>query len=203
MQNPRKYCLPMLLLNKSLYRKFKQGNIQAFEVLHKRFEKPIFRFISEKISNPDTAEELTQDVFMKAYRARESFEENFEFSTWLWTIAKNTTFDWLRKQKEEPLASLEDYTWEEIPCASPSPEARTRLKLDAKSNRRNLLKVMKSLTHLQKRALIMRVVRQLSYEEISKNLGLSISAAKCLVYRAKAAMQVAVGPGIHESLVWA
>jgi RNA polymerase sigma factor (sigma-70 family) len=109
----------------------------------------------------------------------------------------------LRKQKEEPLASLEDFTWEEIPCGSPSPEARTRFKLDTKINRRNLLKVMKSLTHLQKRAIIMRVVRQLSYEEISKNLGLSLSAAKCLVYRAKATMQTAIGPGINEALVWA
>jgi RNA polymerase sigma factor (sigma-70 family) len=189
----------MLLLNKSLYRKFKQGNIEAFEALHKRFEKPIFRYISERISNPDTAEELTQDVFMKAYRARESLEESYEFSTWLWTIAKNTTFDWLRKRKEEPLASLEEFTWEELPCAMPSPEARTRLKLDTKSNRKNLLKIMKQLTHLQKRALIMRVVRQLSYEEISKNLGLSLSAAKCLVYRAKATMQ---GAGLNDALIW-
>lgn len=176
-------------LEKSVCRDFKTGNDQAFKTIHERFRLPIFRFISERISNIQTAEELTQDVFMKAYRSRDSYEERYEFSTWLWTIAKNTSFDWLRKQREEPLESLETFTWEHLACDKPSPESRTESRIERKKKRQVILKIMRSLTHLQKRALFMRVVRQLSYEEISKSLGLSLSAAKCLVYRAKAAMQ--------------
>jgi len=164
---------------------FKGGGFEAFSKIDRRFRKPIFRYILNRVPDSETAEELTQDVFMKAYRARESYEERFELSTWLWTIARNTVFDWLRKQREELLESPDQFSWEEIPCQLPCPETRTARKLD----RRVLLKLMGSLTDLQKRALFMRVVRQLSYEEISKNLGLSLSAAKCLVYRARRSVQ--------------
>jgi RNA polymerase sigma factor (sigma-70 family) len=164
---------------------FKNGGVEAFSKIDRRFRKPIFRYILGRVPDSETAEELTQDVFLKAYRARESYEERFELSTWLWTIARNTVFDWLRKQREEVLDSPDEFSWEEIPCNLPCPETRTARKLD----RKVLLKLMSTLTDLQKRALFMRVVRQLSYEEISKHLGLSLSAAKCLVYRARRSAQ--------------
>jgi len=164
---------------------FKKGGVEAFSKIDRRFRKPIFRYILGRVPDSETAEELTQDVFLKEYRARESYEERFELSTWLWTIARNTVFDWLRKTREEVLDSPEEFSWEEIPCQLPCPETRMSRKLDGRA----LLKLMSSLTDLQKRALFMRVVRQLSYEEISKNLGLSLSAAKCLVYRARRSLQ--------------
>lgn len=151
---------------------------EAFPKVYRRFRKSIFRYVSSRISNSQVAEEVTQEIFIKAYRFNDRYDQHYAFSTWLWTIAKNTVFDVLRKNQEpiEGSVELEDL---------PSPYKGAESLLEAHESRRFLFKLMKPLTKLQKRVLWMRVVQQHSYSEISKKMGLSLSAAKNLAYRAK------------------
>ncbi len=159
---------------------FRAGSSEAFTKLHVRFSRPILRYVSGRISDLETAEEITQEIFLKAFRFRESYQERYAFSTWLWTIARNTVSDHLRSGKtEDPLsepAQIEDMACDR-PCAETSAIRKDQF--------RSLLKSLQPLTRLQKRVVWMRAIHQLSYEEISCKLGLSISAVKNLAYRAK------------------
>ena len=74
---------------------------EAFSKVYQRFSKPLLHYIRSRISDPEVAEELTQEVFLKAYRFRDSYQERYALSTWLWTIARNTISDHLRGAKPE------------------------------------------------------------------------------------------------------
>lgn len=162
-----------------------QPHDSAFSSIYSRFKKPIFQYVANRITDIQVAEELTQEVFLKVYRFHESYDKQYAFSTWLWSIARNTVYDALRKTKirESELGECVEAPerLDEIPCRRSNAEAL----LHKKDLRRNLVKLMKPLTQLQKRVLWMRVVHQYSYAEISKQLGLSLAAAKNLAYRAK------------------
>lgn len=150
---------------------------EAFSKVYQRFSKPLQNYIRSRISDPEIAEELTQEVFLKAYRFRASYQERYALSTWLWTIARNTISDHLRGKTFEDSG----IPAEELACDRPCAESV----VIRKDERRNILRMMRRLTRMQKRVLWMRVIHQLSYEEISRSLGMSLSAVKNLAYRAK------------------
>lgn len=165
---------------------FKNGDEYVFSLFYKRYSKAISRYVSARISDMHIVEDVTQEIFIKAFRFRDSYDETHEFSTWLWTIARNTVFDVLRKKKrsDESLTLDDECSPEEIPAAFGDAESL----LERKDTRRLFVMMMKPLTKLQRRVIWMRIVQQRSYEEISKQLGLSLSSAKNLVYRARLSM---------------
>jgi RNA polymerase sigma-70 factor (ECF subfamily) len=165
---------------------FKNGDEYVFSIFYKRYSKAIARYVSARIADAHIVEDITQEIFIKAFRFRDSYDEKHEFSTWLWTIARNTVFDVLRKKKraDETLLIDDECSPEEIPDAYCDAESL----LERKDTRRLFVMMMKPLTKLQRRVIWMRVVQQRSYDEISKQMGLSLSAAKNLVYRARLSM---------------
>lgn len=97
------------------------GNTQSFLVLLKRYQRPIHALIRQIVSNREDAEELTQDVFIKAFRKLDSFKGGSSLSTWLYRIAWNTAISETRKKKliypefdENQLANLPDETVDEV-----------------------------------------------------------------------------------------
>src|ERR1044072_5233852 len=83
-----------------------QGDQQSFEELIKRYQHFVFTIALRYVRNREDAEEIAQDVFVKAYRSLADFKGNAKFSTWLYTIAVNTTKTFLRKVKL-PVDSLD------------------------------------------------------------------------------------------------
>jgi RNA polymerase sigma-70 factor (ECF subfamily) len=149
-----------------------------FPKIYKKFRKPILRYVNSRVSDPELAEDITQEIFIKVFRFQDSYQSQFAFSTWLWTIAKNTVSDSLRELKE---STLREPLSEEIPCKKHCAETLAI----KKDERKRLLRILKPMTRLQKRVLWMRAVHHLSYSEISKILGLSVAAAKNMASRAK------------------
>jgi len=86
-----------------------QGDQQSFEELIKRYQNFVFTIALRYVRNREDAEEIAQDVFVKAYRSLADFKGNARFSTWLYTIAMNTTKTFLRKVKL-PVDSLDNAT---------------------------------------------------------------------------------------------
>ena len=164
---------------------FKSGNGQAFSALYTRYQKPILKYVRARVSDDELAQELCQEIFLKVYRFRESYLEDYAFSTWLWTIARNSISDHLRGGKtsaeNEVQASLYAVALDEIIACEKNAEGL----LLKKDQRKGFLKVLRALTRPQKRVLWMRMVHHYSYPEISKKLGLSLSSVKCLAHRAK------------------
>ncbi len=159
---------------------FKSGSEDAFKKVYSHFRRPILNFVSTRVRDDEAAEEITQEIFLKVYRSRDLYSEDYAFSTWLWTIARNTVFDSLRERRGEGVADGEIHP-EELACKVPLIETV----LGERQQRKRLFqKLASALTRPQRRVLWLRVARQLSYDEIARKLGLSLSAVKNLAYRA-------------------
>lgn len=141
------------------------------------------RFIADRIRDPQAAEDIAQEIFLKIYRARWTFKEGKQFESWFWTIARNSLIDWSRTRKLQ-LGESEEDEIQDLPCPTPSAES-----LLLKKNQRKLFMAwLRKLTKQQQRVFWLRFVRQLSYQEISRKLGISLDSVKCLAYRSRQAM---------------
>lgn len=163
-----------------------------FDQIYKKFKKPILNYVSRRIDNEDIAEEITQEIFLKAFRYKEDYQNQFRISTWLWSIAKNTIIDWKRKNRstQELLASFSIGDDSIDIEQAPDPALNIESIIINQENRQAIMKLTGSLTELQRKVFLMRMIDQLSYSEISSQLELTLSAAKCLFHRAKTSISL-------------
>ncbi len=177
------------VLPKALFEAFKKGEEWAFSKIYLIYKNPILRYVSQRVGDQEIVNDLGQEIFLKAHRFRSSYQSQYTFSTWLWTIARNTVSDWYRKHSRGEWmesSNPEDSLFFEEKFSTPEPNAEILLEREAE--RQGFMQLLEKLTDLQKKVLWMRVIHQLSYQEIAKKLGLSLSAVKCLVYRSKKAL---------------
>jgi RNA polymerase sigma-70 factor (ECF subfamily) len=101
----------MLISDNELVKDYLAGDEKSLELLFERYFKIIYNFIYRLSGERDISSDITQETFVKAWRQLKKFDHNLNFKTWLFTIAKNTTFDWLKKKKPivfSALVSFED-----------------------------------------------------------------------------------------------
>ena len=167
---------------------FKAGNKNAFERLMVKYYPRILNFIYRYINQGESAEDLTQEVFIKVYHGAASYEPKSKFQTWIYTIAKNTSLNELRKKPlarvslDETLSSEDSelkIQVEDLQATAPS-EAMVKEEL-AQAVRA----AIQSLPENQKMAVILRRYENFSYEDIAQALNLSVEAVKSLLSRAK------------------
>ncbi len=84
-----------------------KGDNKSLEILIKRYLRPIYGFVYKYAGNVQEAEDITQDVFIKMWRHLGKYNKNKNFKTWIFSIAKNTCIDWLRKKKTISLSEIE------------------------------------------------------------------------------------------------
>ncbi|KKP79971.1 MAG: hypothetical protein A2271_01145 [Candidatus Moranbacteria bacterium RIFOXYA12_FULL_35_19] len=94
--------------DKKIIDDFFSGNSQAFEKLLKKYLKPVYNFLRNFVQDPEILDDLTQVTFIKAWKNLKSFDPEKNFKTWLFTIAKNTAYDFLKKKKTLPFSNFED-----------------------------------------------------------------------------------------------
>lgn len=162
------------------------GDLRAFSRLVLRHQDAIYGLVVRLVGDADTAEELTQDVFLKAHRGLESFRGDARFSTWLYRIAVNLCHDHraslaARKRKEE--TSLEDS--EKIGVAIPDPSAGPDDVAAIAQMTRAFQDGLDALEDAYREAFLLRHQRDLAYDEIAEVLGISRSNAKVRVHRAR------------------
>jgi len=86
-------------LDQQLVADYLAGDERALEILFKLYLKPIYSFIYRYAGNSSNAEDITQEVFVKVWRNLKKFDQNKSFKTWIFTIAKNTAIDFLKKSR--------------------------------------------------------------------------------------------------------
>lgn len=182
-----------------LMQKAAKGDRASFAALYERFKGPVMSYLVTLVRDRNLAEELAQETFLKAYRARETYEPKAKVSTWLWTIAKNTAFDHLAKKKEKPLASYENDDGE-MPSLldtleSPLPIAEAAL-ID-ELDRRAVEECMAELSDQERQIVGLRIFSDLSYEEISERFSLPLGSVKTKLFRAKAKLTECFRRGGH------
>jgi len=84
------------------------GDEKSLEILIHRYLKPIYSFVYRYVGNEQEAEDITQEIFVKAWRNLKKFNQNKSFKTWIFTIAKNTSIDFLKKKKAIPFSQFEN-----------------------------------------------------------------------------------------------
>jgi RNA polymerase sigma-70 factor (ECF subfamily) len=172
--------------------RFQQGDKPAFEGLLDKYQRPIINFIYRFLQDKDEADDLAQEVFIRVYNGVDRYKPVAKFSTWIYTIARNICLNELRRKKAK-IISL-DETLETDDSQAPRQIA------DVKGNspyegayKNELQKVVQeaiiSLPENQKMVVILRRYQLLSYEEIAKTMGCSVSAVKSLLNRAKESLK--------------
>lgn len=178
-----------------------KGDRRAFEVLYERFKGPIMSYLLTLVKESRLAEELTQETFLKVYRARESYEPKAKFTTWLWTIAKNTAFDHLDKKGELLLKEYEndDGTSSSLldTLESPLPDSESALLEEA--DRRAVEACLNELPEKQRRIVALRIFSDLSYEEIAEQSRMTLGSVKTQLHRAKEKLTECFRKGGHAS----
>lgn len=163
------------------------GDVNAFELLLREYEKNVYNLALRMVKNPDDAADMTQEAFIKAYNSLSSFRGDSKFSVWLYRIVSNVCLDYLRSVSRHPSVSLSvendegEETELDIPDESQSPEELLERKLTLESVRRGL----DALPEDYRQILLLREIQGLSYDEISDILSLELGTVKSRIFRAR------------------
>jgi len=184
-------------------KKVKGGNNEAYVKLFNKYKRPIMNYIYQMTKNQSKAEEIAQDVFLKIFTHASSYDDKKKFSTWLWTIAKNTTIDYLRKKKEilaDDYANYdEDGKKSSMIDSIPSKELSHDIKIIEASEKEIVQRCIDKLASSQKEILTLRIFSELSYQEIAEMVEKSTSAIKSTLNRVKDSLTVCVQNCLLES----
>jgi RNA polymerase sigma-70 factor (ECF subfamily) len=159
---------------------FAGGDAGAFERLFQRWAKPLLRYLERLVGDNAVAEELVQDSFLRLHRARNRYRPNARFSTWLYTIATNTARNELRRPFRRHPHDAEAVERGAIASRAPAADAEAGARLEGRA----VLERLAELPDRQREALLL-VAEGLSYAEIAEAQGLSVSAVKASVHRAR------------------
>jgi len=165
-----------------LIKGIQNGDHHAFERLVQRYQGPLFNFLFKYTSDPQTAEDLSQEVFLRIFRAAHGFtvRPGAKFSTWLFKIAYNLAVNEFKRrkkfldlkntvsvQKDEPIEQ-QNLIWSK----------HRELEIE-------MLTALKAIPENQRAALLLRVYDALTYREISEVLGVTLSGVETLIFRAR------------------
>src|SRR5215207_9894718 len=157
---------------------FRAGSDDAFGVLHDRYRQRLFAYVRQMLSrhSRQDAEDVLQDVFVRAYGALRSDSRELNVRAWLYRVAHNRCIDHLRRPR--PAAS-EIYEMSRTPLLDPVDEAQRRDDL------KRLVADVARLPEQQRSALLMRELDGLSYADLAAALDVSVPAVKSLLVRAR------------------
>jgi RNA polymerase sigma factor (sigma-70 family) len=164
--------------------KAKQNDQMAFNYLLDKFWNDVYGFQLKRTENENDAEDITIQTFSKAFDKIATYNEGYEFKTWLFTISKNIHIDLLRKRKSSipnTVNKNNDDDFNDIIDESPSPEDE----LIKEQNLAKLLRDIKKLKPHYQEVINLRYFQELSYLEISDQLNEPINNVKVKLLRAK------------------
>ena len=168
--------------------RLKAGELDCFEVLMNKYRRQMVHFMFRMVHNQAVAEEMAQEVFLRVYRARETYRAEAKFTTWLYRIATNLAVNYARDTKNERLApkvlldepEYESGSMPDVADATPSVEADLLRRERMKAIKQHVL----ALPERQRMAVLMHKYEGMDYKSLGAVLKLSESATKSLLFRA-------------------
>lgn len=171
-----------------LVRQVLAGDLSAFEQLFRKYQTPIFNMVNRMVRGEE-AYDITQDVFIKAYRALKGFRGDAKFSTWLYTIARHTCLNHIRHRNVIYEESLNE-SQEDNPGNEPMDESVNVARVaEVRELQKVVDEVLATLPPEARMMLILRDFEQLTYDEISQVTQLSIVNVKSKIHRARQAFK--------------
>jgi RNA polymerase sigma-70 factor (ECF subfamily) len=163
----------------------KDGDGASFAILLEKHRSPVIHFLYRMVQNQAIAEELAQEVFLRVYRSRATYEPTAKFTTWLFRIATHLALNSLRDRKNERTQERLDEHTEEMPVRQLSdgkPSVEQAMLYRAKFE--EVRQAIAALPEKQRAAVLMHKYEEMEYSQIAKVLNCSESAVKSLLFRA-------------------
>lgn len=180
------------------------GNVRAFELLVIKYQRRIQRLVGRMVRDTDLVEDISQETFIRAYRALRQFRGEAQFYTWLYRIAVNTAKKFLMELKRNPLISENSFQkdGEEDETFSPRHESiaeeTPESVLAAKEIAEMVSQALDSLPEDLRQAVTLREIEGMSYEEIALVMDCPIGTVRSRIYRAREAISLKIKPMLEN-----
>jgi RNA polymerase sigma-70 factor (ECF subfamily) len=169
--------------DEKLILRFQEGDINAYNELVKRYKDRLLNFVIRYFNNVEQAEDVVQDTLIKLYTHASYYKNVAKFSTWIFTIAKNNALTELRKNKRKKTDSLWTEDGQIIDINSKEESLDSKVQNEIAIDQLN--KFLDEIPENFRMAVVLRDFQELSYEEISKILEISIGTIKSRINRGR------------------
>jgi len=185
----------------------REGLMEAYDQLVRRYRREVYVFLHRMVRDPDLADDLTQDVFVKAYRQLDRYRPEGSFSSWLIKIANNHALDDFKRARREfdtvPLEPTPDTSNPRGPMAGALRpvgwSTSTPTPRDMRALAPALQEALGRLKEKYRECFIMREIEERSYEDIAEILGMPKGTVSSCVTRARGELREALGP-VYDDL---
>jgi RNA polymerase sigma-70 factor (ECF subfamily) len=160
----------------------RKGDERAFELLVLRHQRPVYNLALRFLNDPAEAEDATQEIFIRVFKAAGSYTPDAKFTTWLYTIVRNFCFNLLRSRKQAVIVSVEEESLPELPAVHVDPVDR----ISREQVREKVIHAVSRLPENMRMAVILSKYHGLQYDEIAGIMGCTVNAIKLRIHRAKA-----------------
>ena len=168
-----------------------------------KYQQPILNYAYRWLHNAGEAEEITQEVFLRVYKAKDTFQPSARLSPWLYTIATNLCLIELRRRKRRPWfwskVGKQEEDFSGPPDEIPDPRTSVLDRLQVEEKERTLISAIEGLPKKEKTALLLRKYQELSYREIAEVMGCGVGAVKTLIHRGKLRLRERLQPFLQNS----
>lgn len=177
-----------MMEEKDLICRAARGDAEAFRQLVEAYQTPAYR-LAARMCGPDSAEDVTQEAFLAAWRALPEFRGDCRFSTWLYRLVSNAAIDCLRREKKHrDTGDVDDL---ELPDGGPSPQEQA----ERSDTRDAVRRALDRLSPEHRQVLLLRFMQELDYGEIAQVLDVSEGTVKSRINRAKSKLREVLAAG--------
>jgi RNA polymerase sigma-70 factor (ECF subfamily) len=181
------------VLDVDLVRRAQGGDTRAFDALVSKYRGRVYSMTYHLVQNESDAWDLAQEAFVKAWRALPQFKLDASFYTWLYRIAHNCSYDWLRKRKVENAGEFDDNRADHQPDPTAEAVPRAFVRPDKAMTNAELGKRIRAavaqLSEDHRTAILLREVEGLQYDEIAKVMQTSIGTVMSRLFYARKKLQ--------------
>ena len=184
-----------------LVARVQQGDKKAFDLLVLKYQRKIMRLVSRMVRDQDEIEDVTQEAFIKAYRALPQFRGDSAFYTWLYRIAINTARNWLASNRRRPSSPTEfqnedGETFNETDNLTDNNNPESELA--SREIAETVNATIESLPEDLRTAIVLREIEGMSYEDIAQTMNCPIGTVRSRIFRAREAIAVKLRPLLDQ-----
>lgn len=173
----------MASTDEELVEKSIAGDLDSFNQLVQRWERPIYALAYRTIGREEDARDVVQEAFLRAFRALPGFKGQAKFSSWLYRITLNLCRDWMRRERRTPeLQAPEGVDVIEL-AAEQGPVESVEDLVSRRDMGRRVARAMQALSEEQRTAIVLKEYEGLTFQEISDLLGVPLSTVKTRLYQ--------------------
>ena len=174
----------------------KAGDDASFEILLQRYRTPVINFLFRMVRDTATAEDLTQEVFIRVYRARGKYAPSAKFTTWLFRIATNLALNRIRdsRHQQSEISIDAPIGEDEQVMKLPAREVRVDQMMLERDRAQFIRNAVEALPEKQRIAVLLHKYEEMDYVEIAKVLDCSEAALKSILFRAYETLRVQLAP---------